>query len=123
MNATLDIQKSNKPHTLVCGKQQGLFDIAEDDLGIKGFIIMEDLRDGVSHYMVQINVLEKRKGIGKALFNKVVERIGEDGHVSLCVNTDNEEAIKFYEAVGFTRSGHTVGYRKGQDKYWYQMDL
>ena len=27
MNATLDIQKSNKPHTLVCGNIQGLFDI------------------------------------------------------------------------------------------------
>ena len=97
--------------------------VAEDHTEIKGFIIMEDLGDGVSHYMVQMNVAEKRQGIGRRLFEKAVHRIGPGGHISLCVNTDNEEAIKFYEALGFKRSGFTEGYRKGQDKYWYQLDL
>jgi ribosomal protein S18 acetylase RimI-like enzyme len=84
---------------------------------------MEDLGDEVSHYMVQVNSAEKRKGIGRQLVQRVFEKIGPGGHVSLCVNTDNETAIKFYESLGFKRSGFTEGYRKGQNKFWYQIDL
>ena len=97
--------------------------VAEENCKIKGFVIMEDLRDGVSHYMVQINVAEKRKGIGRKLVEKVFEKIGEGGHISLCVNSDNKEAIKFYEALGFKKSGFIEGYRKHQDKFWYSFDL
>ena len=97
--------------------------IAEEDQTIIGFIIMEDLGDGVSHYMVQINSAKKRLGIGRKLVNKVFDRIGRGGHISLCVNTDNEEAIKFYESLGFRESGFTEGYRKNQNKFWYQIDL
>ena len=97
--------------------------LAEEDSKIKGFIMMENLGDDISHYMVQINVNEKRSGIGRLLVDKVFEKIGSGGHISLCVNTDNQEAIKFYESLGFKRSGYTQGYRKNQDKYWYQIDL
>lgn len=97
--------------------------VAEDDSTIRGFIIMEDLGDEISHYMVQINVAEKRKGIGTKLVKKIFEEIGVGGHISLCVNTNNEEAIVFYEVMGFERSGHTKDYRKNQDKFWYQIDL
>lgn len=97
--------------------------VAEDDRKMVGFIIMEDLGDDVSHYMVQVNVARKRHGIGSTLVQRVSEHIGPDGHISLNVNTDNEEAIAFYEALGFRRSGFTRGYRKGQDKYWFQLDL
>ncbi|MFH0868863.1 MAG: GNAT family N-acetyltransferase [archaeon] len=97
--------------------------VAEENSKIRGFIIMEDLGDGISHYMLQVNVAEKRKGIGKSLVKRVFDKIGHGGHVSLCVNTDNEEAIKFYEALGFKRSGYNEGYRKNQNKYWYQIDI
>jgi len=97
--------------------------VAEDNSEIKGFIIMEDFADGISHYIFQINVAEKRKGIGRQLVEKVFEEIGTGGHISLCVNTDKGDAIKFYEALGFERSGHTKNYRKGQNKYWYQISL
>ena len=97
--------------------------VAEEGSKIKGFIIMEDLGDDASHYMVQINVAEKRKGIGRLLVQEIFDRIGSGRHISLCVNMDNGEAIQFYEALGFTKSGYTLGYRKGQDKYWYQIDL
>ncbi len=93
------------------------------DEEILGFVIMEDFRDGASHYMVQINSAQKRKGIGRQLTQKVFDRVGVGGHISLCVNTDNQEAIDFYEAMKFTRSGFTDGYRKNQHKYWYQKDL
>lgn len=97
--------------------------IAEEDSKIKGFIIMEKLGDEINHYMVQINVSEKRRGIGRTLVQKVFQRIGAGGHISLNVNTDSDEAIKFYEALGFKWAGYTKGYRKGQDKYWYIIDL
>lgn len=97
--------------------------IVEQSGKIMGFIIMEDLGDNVSHYMLQINVAKKRSGIGKQLVRKVFTEIGVGGHVSLCVNTDNESAIKFYESLGFKKSGFTEGYRKNQNKYWYQIDL
>tara|TARA_Y100000310_G_scaffold339691_1_gene433182 strand:+ start:1005 stop:1424 length:420 start_codon:yes stop_codon:yes gene_type:complete len=97
--------------------------VAEEDSQVIGFIIMEDLGDSSSHYMVQINVAEKQKGIGSKLVKKVFERIGKGGHISLCVNTENESAISFYESLGFKRSGFTKGYRKGQNKYWYQFDV
>ncbi len=96
--------------------------VAEEN-AVVGFIIMEDLGDTVSHYMVQVNVAEKRKGIGRMLVQAVFDRVGVGGHISLCVNTNNAEAINFYEAMGFTRSGYTEGYRKGQDKFWYRKEL
>lgn len=99
--------------------------VAEDEYGdIVGFVVMEDLREeGNNHYMRQINASEKRRGIGRALVEKVFEVIGTDGHISLGVNTDNTEAISFYEALGFQRCGETKGYRRGQDKYWYKKLL
>ena len=97
--------------------------VAQEEGKLVGFIIMEDLGDKVSHYMVQVNSSERRKGIGRQLVKRVFERIGPGGHVSLCVNTDNDAAISFYESLGFSRSGFTEGYRKGQDKFWYKIDL
>ncbi|MEK6884034.1 MAG: GNAT family N-acetyltransferase, partial [Nanoarchaeota archaeon] len=97
--------------------------VAQDEEGIKGFIIMENLGEGVSHYMVQINVAEKRRGIGRKLVERVFEKIGLGGHISLCVNMDNKDAIEFYKALGFRISGFTRNYRRGQDKWWYEIDL
>ena len=97
--------------------------VAETDQGIEGFVIMEDMGDGKSRYMVQINVRERRKGIGRRLVMEALLELGIGGHMSLCVNTDNEGAIKFYEAMGFKRSGYTQGYKKGQNKFWYQIDV
>ena len=99
--------------------------VAEWGRDILGFVIMENLGEAYAknHYMVQINVAEKRRGFGRSLVKKVFEEIGSGGHISLCVNTDNHVAINFYEALGFVRSGFTEGYRKDQNKYWYQIDL
>jgi ribosomal protein S18 acetylase RimI-like enzyme len=96
--------------------------VAEEDSRIKGFVIIEDLGDGISYYISQINAAEKRKGIGRRLMQYTFERIGTGKHISLNVNSDNEEAIRFYEALGFQRSGFTRNYRKGQDKYWYERN-
>lgn len=95
--------------------------VAEKDGKICGFVIMEDLGDG-NHYMLQINTFPKHKGTGTKLASKVFERVGM-GHVSLCVNTNNPSAIAFYEYLGFIRSGESKNYRRGQDKFWYSLDL
>lgn len=79
--------------------------VAEEDSKIYGFVIMESLGDNVSYYMVQINVLEKRRGIGSLLVNKLFEYAGPGGHISLNVNTDNTSARQFYESLGFKISG------------------
>lgn len=97
--------------------------LAEDKGVIKGFVIIEDLGDGKSYYLVQISVSEERRGIGTQLMNKVFEKIGRGGHLSLNVNITNKNAIKFYKALGFKKSGQTKDYRKGEDKHWYQIDL
>lgn len=53
--------------------------VAEEDSKVAGFIIMEDLADGLSHYMVQINVAKKKQGIGRKLVQKVFKEIGSGG--------------------------------------------
>ncbi len=97
--------------------------VAEDGENLRGFLIMEDLGDRVSHYMAQINVAQKRQGIGRMLVTRMFEEIGKGGHISLCVNTDNYDAIGFYEAMGFKWSGYVIGYRKDQNKFWYRINL
>ena len=97
--------------------------VAELNGEVVGFIIMENRGDGVSHYMVQVNAKEKRQRIGTQLVVHAFESIGVGGHVSLCVNTDNEEAIRFYESLGFKWAGYSRGYKKGQNKFWYEIDI
>ena len=97
--------------------------VAKDDEEVVGFIIMEDRGDGVSHYMVQVNAKAKRQKIGTLLVIRAFEKIGAGGHVSLCVNTDNEVAIRFYESLGFKWAGYCRGYKKNQNKFWYEIDI
>ena len=122
MNGKNSKRRGDKFKLVECSDAFTCF-VAEDDSKIRGFVIIEDLGDGVSFYIVQINVTERRTGIGRELIQKVFEFVGEGGHISLCVNTDNDASIKFFEAMGLQGSGHAEGYRKNQNKYWYQIDL
>lgn len=97
--------------------------IAEDEGKINGFIIFEDMGDNKSFYIVQISVAEKRKGSGSRLMNKVFEKVGKGSQISLNVNTTNEAAIEFYKKLGFKKSGETKDYKKGEDKYWFKINL
>ena len=97
--------------------------VAEEDSQIHGFIVADDLGKSKSYYISDIKVIEKRKGIGSQLVKETFNRIGPGGHICLCVDTDNEAAIKFYESLGFTWSGYTKEYRKGEDKHWYRKDI
>jgi ribosomal protein S18 acetylase RimI-like enzyme len=99
--------------------------IAEDgDDNVVGFVIMKDFCDGKkSHYMEQINVAIKRRGVGRSLVTRVFEEIGPGGHISLCTDVGNNDAIRFYEAMGFRWSGFVHGYKKDEAKHWYTIDL
>ncbi len=99
--------------------------VAEDDGELLGLIIVRSLMEHNSHEVVQINVKEVdwRCGIGTELMKAAFDAIGPGGHVSLCVNTDNRCAQRFYESLGFKLSGFTRDYRKGQDKLWYAKAL
>jgi ribosomal protein S18 acetylase RimI-like enzyme len=122
MNGESSKRRKDKFRLVECSDAFTCF-VADDDSRISGFVIVEDLGDGVSSYVVQINVTERRMGIGRKLIQKVFEAAGKGGHISLCVNTDNDDSIRFFEAMGFRRSGQTEGYRKDQNKHWYQIDL
>ena len=97
--------------------------VAEDEDGIIGFIVMQDMGDEATHQVMQINAKEKRKGIGRRLMKEVFHRQGRGKHITLAVLTDNLNAIAFYEALGFQKSGHTREYKKGKDYFWYCMDV
>ena len=99
--------------------------VAEKDGDIVGFIVMEDLSDGISYYLVQVDVSEKyrRLGIGTALIDNVFDIVGAEKRVTLNVNEDNLAAIAFYERLGFERCGETRNYREGQNKKWYTKKI
>lgn len=95
--------------------------VAEAEGKIVGFVVMEDLGND-SHYVVQINSFPKRKRIGANLMRRVFAHV-PGAHISLCVNTDNVDAHAFYRFLGFRRCGYTADYRRGGDKFWYNIDL
>lgn len=99
--------------------------VSEGDSGINGFALLRDLADGVSFYLEQITIQKekRRKGIGTNLMKSIFQYLGTEKHMSLCVDTDNEAAIRFYESLGFLSTGFTKDYRKGLDKYWYAIDF
>lgn len=99
--------------------------VSEGKNGINGFALVRNLGDGVSFYLDQITVKTdgRRKSVGTNIMKKIFEELGKGKRMSLCVNTDNEDAIEFYKSLDFDKTGYTKGYRRGQDKFWYAIDL
>jgi ribosomal protein S18 acetylase RimI-like enzyme len=60
----------------------------------------------------------KGKGIGKRLLDEAFRLSAERGRdgVWLAVNSENQDAIAFYERLGFTRDGQTT-FRIGEQSY------
>jgi ribosomal protein S18 acetylase RimI-like enzyme len=61
----------------------------------------------------------RRKGIGRALIQKVIEAATEYGleKLELVVISDNEPAIRLYKSVGFNEEGRILKYRKLNGAY------
>jgi len=96
--------------------------VAENDIKILGFIIMEDLDDGGSQYLAQINAFPKRQGTGRLLMEAAIDKLSAGGHICLKTGTNNEAQF-FYEKLGFKQNGSVFDYRTGKEKYWYVFDI
>lgn len=98
--------------------------VNKDKIGINGFALIRNLGDESSYYLEQITIKKnyRRKSIGTEIMNRVFLDL-YNKHISLCVNEGNDVAIEFYESLDFQRSGYTENYRRGQNKYWYRIDL
>ncbi len=69
---------------------------------------------------------ERRHGIARALVAEGLERLDREG-IQVCfleVRTDNEPAVKLYEALGFARIGRRRSYyRDGADALVFALGL
>ncbi|MBN3036941.1 MAG: GNAT family N-acetyltransferase [Candidatus Diapherotrites archaeon] len=94
--------------------------VAEDDGGIVGYVLIEDLIGGM--YVSELAVKEgyRLHGIGTSLMKEVEELAREKAckNISLNCNVDNPNK-EFYKKIGFEESGSQIGYREGQDKIWF----
>jgi len=64
-------------------------------------------------------------GIGRLLVNEVLTwaRLRKAGSLLLMVTSNNEPAIRFYEKLGFTRTGRTEPYPNDPAVAEYEMSL
>jgi [ribosomal protein S18]-alanine N-acetyltransferase len=83
--------------------------------GIVGYAVVDEWTE--QQHLVSIAVLpnHRRKGVGQALFNGLVERLRE-GKLGLELRRSNKEALNFYLKNGFSRTGvaHSY-YADGED--------
>lgn len=79
--------------------------VAETD-GLCGCVCLIDNRDGVSGevHAFFVDPAMKRRGIGRLLWDKVVERAKAKGLTMLHLDAD-PSAVPFYEAMGFVVGG------------------
>lgn len=65
----------------------------------------------------------RRLGLGRRLVNEVLAwaRARQTHTMLLMVTSSNETAIRFYEGLGFTRTGHTEPYPNDPELMEYEM--
>ena len=70
--------------------------------------------DGEHYYIRQLFTVreQRRKGLGRALLDFVEQALPDDKPIRLEVLSHNVDALKFYEAYGFTLYSHTLSKRK-----------
>jgi [ribosomal protein S18]-alanine N-acetyltransferase len=85
------------------------FLVALDQRVIVGYAVVDEWTD--QQHLVSIAVLPdyRRKGVGQALFNGLVERLRE-GKLILELRRSNIEALNFYLKNGFNRTGIADSY-------------
>ncbi len=71
----------------------------------------------------------KRKGIGKALYTKLINTLREQGFITVygVITDQNEPSLAMHRAMGFFEAGHfrNMGYKNGQwlGVIWMQLNL
>jgi ribosomal-protein-alanine N-acetyltransferase len=98
---------------------------------VVGFVIahMELRAEVVQAYVVTLDVAERcrGKGLAKRLMQEAETRVAAEGaeRMELHVFTGNERAIRFYERLGYVRSGLSRRFygKAGLDAFQYRKDL
>lgn len=99
--------------------------VSDNSDGIDGFVRVTlhspaPIENGLGTEVATLYVQprHKGKGIGKRLLEEAFRLIAERGRdgVWLAVNSENQDAIAFYERLGFTRDGQTT-FRIGEQSY------
>lgn len=104
--------------------RQGDYWIAESDnvCGVVGFAVDESGQSGEVHTFF-VDPDKKRKGIGKQLWQKIVERANNSGIYNLHVDAD-PEAVPFYRSLGFEITGETPsGSIEGRSLPYMELQL
>ncbi len=90
---------------------------AGEDGGLLGYLICSRF-DTVWHLMnVAVDPAQRRRGVGSALLEQMIERAGRDEEYTLEVRPSNEPAITLYERLGFRAAGRRPRYYRdnGED--------
>ena len=86
-----------------------------------------DVGDGTTAHLVSMWVAptHRRHGVGKALVNSIVEwaRARQAKVLCLMVTSINDAALRFYEQLGFAKTGHTEPYPNDSSLNEYEMVL
>jgi [ribosomal protein S18]-alanine N-acetyltransferase len=85
------------------------FLVATDQALVVGYAVVDQWTD--QQHLVSIAVLPdyRKKGVGQALFNGLVERLRE-GKLILELRRSNKEALNFYLKNGFNQTGIADSY-------------
>lgn len=82
-----------------------------------------------TYVSVYIGEGARREGVGRALYQGLLERLRERGFRMACagVTLPNEASEKLHESLGFERTGlnREIGFKNGawRDVGWYQLEL
>ena len=84
--------------------------LAEEDGRLAGFVVAHRVQDAV--YIVTVDVAEeyRRRGVGLELMQRAEQAFAGVRRVDLHVYTGNEAAIRFYERMGYRRTGVAPGF-------------
>jgi ribosomal-protein-alanine N-acetyltransferase len=92
-----------------------------------GYLIYSCAADEIDILNIAVSSKMRGKGVGNTLMGYLYQHAGELGgeRIFLEVRPSNEEAIKFYEHLGFVKVGVRPGYYhdSGEDALVYSKDI
>ncbi len=92
-----------------------LFLVIENEEGkIIGYILADEQRDHGMIISIAVSSSHRKEGHGSSLLRAVFDRIETDSYL-LTVRVSNEEALAFYEEVGFSQVGKIEGYYQNDE--------
>jgi ribosomal-protein-alanine N-acetyltransferase len=90
---------------LELSKPSGVCLAAMDGSELVGYLICARYAEAYHLMNVAVDPDRRRQGIGRALIDEMLERVGADASVTLEVRVSNSGAIALYEGYGFRSVG------------------